>query len=229
MPDGCPALADNLLPGLAHIFRDSYRPLTGEPKSSMNMRFLGNDITWMAKSKNHYIYEYYNCWAAPYIYPGAQVIVRDLQILRELGSQGSSSDMFGYSPENMYVAARALWWPDISWEATVRDYHLRYFGDVGAQMAENWVALEKGIYGRGGYQANGTLPDSWKWLDPACGQWLSEQRPRQIEFLKTMFARTKEPLTRTRLERVLKPWEAWSAEPRWWAFPPFPADTQPAR
>ena len=45
------------------------------------MRFLENDITWMAKTKHHFIYEYYCCWVSPFIYPGARVIVRDLQLL----------------------------------------------------------------------------------------------------------------------------------------------------
>src|SRR5262245_40755045 len=60
MPDGGPAPADNVLVGLAHFFRDSYRPLLGEPKSAINLRFLGNDLTWMAKAKHAYIYEYFN-------------------------------------------------------------------------------------------------------------------------------------------------------------------------
>ena len=96
MPDACPAPADNVLVGLAHFFRDSYRPLIGEPRSAINLRFLGNDLTWMAKAKHSYIYEYYNGWIAPYIYPGAQVIVRDLQTLHALEAQGVSSDMYGY-------------------------------------------------------------------------------------------------------------------------------------
>jgi hypothetical protein len=225
MPDGCPALADNLLPGLAHIFRDSYRPLAGEPKSAKNMRFLGNDLTWMAKAKHHYIYEYYNCWSAPFVYPGSQVIVQDLRILRQAGAQGTSSDMYGYSPINMYVAARALWSPEISWQAAVRDFCLHYYGDAGQEMAENQIALEKGIYGLAGYQANGALPDSWKWVSHESGRWLAGQRAGQIAFLEGLIARTKDPLARARLGRALKPWKLWSAEPRWWAFPAF--DEQP--
>jgi len=229
MPDGCPMLADNLLPGLAHIFRDSYRPLAGEPRSAINMRFLGDDLTWMAKSKHHYIYEYYHCWSAPFVYPGARVIVRDLQIFKEVGCQGTSSDMYGYSPINMYVAARALWSPDISWEAAVRDFNTRYYGDAGKEMGDNWVELENGIYGKAGYQANGALEDHWKWIDPACGKWLNEQRPRQVKLLEDLIARTKDPLVKVRLERALKPWKLWNAEPRWWALPAFETSTQPAR
>jgi hypothetical protein len=125
MPDGSPRIADNVLVGLAHINRDSYRPLIGEPKSAINMRFVGNDLTWIAKSSHHFIYEYYNAWFPPYIYPGAQVILRDLQILKDLDVQGSSSDMYGYSPINMYVAARALWSPGISWKDTILDFCTR--------------------------------------------------------------------------------------------------------
>ncbi len=220
MPDGCPALADNLLPGLAHISRDSYRPLAGEPKSAVNMRFLGNDLTWMAKSKQHFIYEYYNSWVAPYIYPGARVIVRDLQLFRELGMHGSSSDMYGYSPCNMYVAARALWSPDISWEAAVRDFNLRYYGDAGREMADNWVKLEKAVYGKNGYQGGGGLYD-----EPAkraeSGQLFHEIRPQQIKLLEGLIARTADPLVKARLERALIPWKTWNAENRFWAFPPF--------
>ncbi|MCY2954664.1 MAG: DUF4838 domain-containing protein [Planctomycetota bacterium] len=219
MPDGCPELADNLLAGLAHIARDSYRPLAGEPKSAVNMRYLGNDLTWMAKSKHHYIYEYYNCWVAPYIYPGAQVIVQDLRILKALGAQGASSDMYGYTPCNMYVAARVLWSPDISWEAAVGEFHLRYYGDAGREMADNAVMLEKGLYGKMGYGSGGALNKLETMADS--GKWLNEIRPRQISFLDGLIARIADPLVKVRLERALKPWKMWNADARWWAFPPF--------
>jgi len=219
MPDGCPALANNLLAGLAHIARDSYCPLAGEPKSAINMRFLGNDLTWMARSKQHFIYEYYNCWVAPYVYPGGQVIVEDLRILKALGGQGASSDMYGYTPCNMYVAARALWSPDISWEAAVRDFHVHYYGDAGREMADNEIKLEKGLYGKTGYGPGGALSKPEKMAD--AGKWLNEIRPRQINFLEGLIARTADPLVKARLERALKPWKMWNAEARWWAFTPF--------
>ena len=221
IPDAAPPLHDNALYGLAHIFRDSYRPLAGEPKSAINSRFLGNDITWMAKASHHYIYEYYNGWSAPYVYPGAQVIVRDLKLLREVGCQGSSSDMYGYSPINMYVAARALWSPDIDWRQAVRDFCRRFYGNVADRMADNRISLEEGIYGKAGFQANGGLEDHWEWLNPECGQYLREQRPRQIAFLESMLREIDAPAVEARLERDLLPWKAWSAEKRWWAFPRF--------
>ena len=220
MPDGCPALADNVLLGLAHFFRDSYRPLIGEPKSAINLRFLGNDLTWMAKSKHSYIYEYYNGWIAPYIYPGAQVIVRDLQILQQLQIQGVSSDMYGYSPINMYVAARALWSPGIAWETAVRDFCIRYYGDVGEEMAGNEIRLEKGIFGLSGYQASGARDPERESL-PASARYLQRQRSEQITFLRGLIDRTTDPQIRARLERALKPWSLWSKEPRFWAFPEF--------
>ena len=226
MPDGCPALADNVWLGLAHFFRDSYRPLIGEPKSAVNLRFLGNDLTWMAKAKRSYVYEYYNGWTAPYLYPGAQVIVRDLQTLQALGVEGISSDMYGYTPINLYVAARALWSPDISWTAAVQDFCRRYYGDVGGPMAENELQLERGIFGLNGYQGNGAR-DPESPTRPASGRYLEEQRPHQIQFLKTMIAQTKDPQVRVRLERALLPWVAWSKDPRFWAFPPFTETRQP--
>jgi hypothetical protein len=220
MPDGAPPLADNVLIGLAHFFRDSYRPLIGEPKSAVNLRFLGNDLTWMAKAKHSYIYEYYNSWTGTYVYPGAQVIVRDLQTLRELQVQGVSSDMYGYSPINMYAAARAMWSPAIDWEFAVRDYCVRYFRDVGTEMAENEIRLEKGIFGLNGYQANGAQdPESSE--RPASGRFLGQQRSGQIAFLKGVIEKTKDPQVKVRLERALKPWSMWNKEPRFWAFPEF--------
>jgi hypothetical protein len=224
MLDDCPAMGDNLIAGLAHISRDSYRPLSGEPHSTINERFLGIDLTWISKSKHHYIYEYYNCWIAPFIYPGAQVIVRDLQIMKVLGVQGSSSDMWGYTPINMYVAARALWSPDISWKDATREFCIRYYGDVGQEMAENELRLETEIFGRTGYQASGAR-DPEKWKDPpTAGLYLQQQRPGQITFLKALIAKTKNPQVRVRLERQLKPWTSWDKEPRWWAFPEFKED-----
>ena len=220
MPDGCPPLADNVFVGLAHFFRDSYRPLLGEPKSAINLRFLGNDLTWIAKSKHSYIYEYYNGWTAPYIYPGAQVIAGDLQTLQELRVQGVSSDMYGYSPINMYAAARAMWSPTLDWKALVQDFCLRYYGDVGAEMAENEIRLETGIFGLNGYQANGAR-DPESSTRPASGRFLEQQRPGQITVLKGMIAKTKDQKTRVRLERALKPWAEWNKEPRFWSFPDF--------
>jgi hypothetical protein len=220
MPDGCPALAENVLIGVAHFFRDSYRPLIGEPKSAKNLRFLGNDLTWMAKSKHFYIYEYYNGWTPTYVYPGAQVIVRDLQTLEQLQVQGVSSDMYGYSPINMYVAARALWSPAIDWKTAVRDFCARYYGDVAVEMAENEIRLETGIFGLNGYQANGARdPDSP--TRPASGRYLEQQRPAQVAFLERLIKKTKDPQVRVRLERALKPWALWNKEPRFWAFPDF--------
>ncbi len=221
MPDGCPAPADNVLIGLAHFHRDSYRPLVGGPKSAINLRFLGNDLTWIAKSKHSYIYEYFNSWVAPYIYPGAQVIVRDLQTLEALQVQGVSSDMYGYSPVNMYVAARALWSPNISWKDAVRDFCVRYYGDVGEAMAENQLRLEGGIFGLNGYQASGARdPEKWS-PPPEAGLYLQQQRPEQIKFLNEVIARTRDRWVKARLERALKPWALWNKEPRFWAFPEF--------
>ncbi len=220
MPDGCPALADNVLIGLAHIRRDSYYPLAGEPKSAANLRFLGNDLTWMAKSKHHFIYEYYHCWRPPFVYPGAQVIVQDLWLLKILGSQGTCSDMWGYTPCNMYVAARALWSPDISWEAAVRDFHARYYGEVGKEMADNEIQLTKGLFGLAGYQSGYATKSPDQMAE--AGRRISEARPRQIAFLEGLIARTKDSLVKTRLERALKPWKLWdNEEARWWAFPAF--------
>jgi hypothetical protein len=217
MPDGCPPLADNLLVGLAHIARDSYRPLAGEPLSAINLRYLGNDLTWMARSKHHYIYEYFNCWVPPYIYPGGQVIVQDLRLLNALGVQGASSDMYGYTPCNMYVAARALWLPNISWEAAVRDFHLRYYGAAGRDMADNEIKLAKGLYGKKGYGSGGALNPPQTRADS--GKLLNDIRPQQIKFLEGLIARTSEPLVKARLQRALKPWKIWNADARWWAFP----------
>lgn len=220
MPDGAPLLADNVLLGLAHIGRDSYRPLIGEPKSAINMRFLGNDLTWIAKAKHSYIYEYYHGWIVPYVYPGAQVIVRDLQTLQQLQVQGVSSDMYGYSPINMYVGARALWSPGIDWKAAVRDFCTRYYGDAGEEVAENEIRLETGIYGMNGYQANGAR-DPESTTRPAAGRYLEQQRPGQIAFLEGLIKKTKDPQAKVRLERALKPWAQWNKEPRFWAFPDF--------
>jgi hypothetical protein len=212
MPDGAPPLADNILIGVANISRDSYRPMIGEPKSAMNMRYLSEDVSWMAKSKHIYVYEYYHCWIDPFIYPGAQVIARDLETFQQLGIQGVCSDMYGYTPINMYVAARALWSPNIDWKEAIRDFCRRYYDDVASEMAENQLRLEKGVYGLAGYQSD---------LKSPAGEYLTKERPGQIVFLKEMIAKTKDAQVKVRLERQLKPWNLWNDKPRWWAFPDF--------
>ena len=169
MPDGCPALADNVLLGLAHICRDSYRPLIGEPKSAINLRFLGNDLTWIAKAKHAYIYEYYNGWIAPYIYPGAQVIVRDLQTLhaaagarRLLGHVRLFAHQYVRGGPGALVARTSPGRPRSAIFAFV----------TTAMWRRKWrrtrSVLRTGIFGLNGYQANGardpespTRPASW--------------------------------------------------------------------
>jgi hypothetical protein len=80
--------------------------------------------------------------------------------------------------------------------------------------------LERGIYGLGGYQANGARdPESSTRL--ASGRYLEKQRPEQIVFLQGLIDKTKNPQVRVRLERALKPWSLWNKEPRFWAFPEF--------
>jgi hypothetical protein len=154
------------------------------------------------------------------------VIVHDLKTLHGLGVQGISSDMYGYTPINLYVAARALWSPDISWTAAVQDYCRRYYGEMSEQMANNELQLERGIFGLNGYQANGAR-DPKSPTRPASGRYLEEQRPGQIQLLKILITQTKDPKVRVRLERALLPWEAWNKDPRFWAFPPFADSKQP--
>jgi hypothetical protein len=128
--------------------------------------------------------------------------------------------MYGYSPVNMYVAARALWSPSIPWKAAVRDFCSRYYGDVGDEMTENQLRLETGIFGLNGYQANGAR-DPETPTRPASGRYLEQQRPGQIAFLEGLIKETKDPQVRVRLERALQPWSLWNKEPRFWAFPDF--------
>ncbi len=221
LPDDCPAFADNVIVGLAQICRDSFMPIAGEPRSQVNERYLGIDFSWIAKSKHSYIYEYYNDWYPPYIYPGSQVIVRDLQIMRELGVQGSSSDLYGYSPENMYVGARAMWSPSIDWKDALRDFANRFYGDVGKEMGEAQIRLETGIYGLPGYLSGDAMPpEAGKYRAPA-GAFLEKQRPGQIALIKSLIEKTKDAQVKVRLERQLKPWVLWNEDPRWWAFPEF--------
>jgi hypothetical protein len=129
--------------------------------------------------------------------------------------------MYGYSPVNMYVAARALWSPNISWTNVVRDFCLRHYGDVGEDMARNELRLETGIFGLRGYQAGGALSPETPGGPPVGGRYLAQQRPEQITFLQGLIRKTKDPQVKGRLERQLKPWVSWNKEPRFWAFPDF--------
>jgi len=149
------------------------------------------------------------------------VSVRDLQILKDLNVQGSSSDMYGYSPINMYVAARALWSPSISWKEAILDFCTRYYGDVGQEMAENELGLETGIAGLRGHQGEGAINPVKPGAAPKGGTYLNQQRPAQIEFLKGLIDKTKNAQVKLRLERQLKPWALWDAKPNFWAFPEF--------
>jgi len=130
--------------------------------------------------------------------------------LAELQVQGVSSDMYGYSPLNMYAAARVCWSPSTSWTNIVRDFCTRYYGDVAQEIAENEIRLEKGVFGLSGYQGNN--PNK---------RYLEQQRPQQIALLKRLAAKTRDPQVKVRLERALKPWTLWNKEPRFWAFPEF--------
>jgi len=129
--------------------------------------------------------------------------------------------MYGYSPMNMYVAARALWSPSISWKAAILHFCTRYYGDVGPEMAENEFRLEAGISGLRGHQGEGAINPVKAGAAPKGGTYLQQQRAGQIEFLRGLIGKTKNEQVKERLERQLKPWSLWDARPNFWAFPEF--------
>jgi hypothetical protein len=211
-------VSDNLLVGLAHFppLRDSYRPLAGEPKSAGNERLLAIDLTWNSAARHTYLYEYYHSWYMPFIHPQAQMAAQDLKLLRQLGFTGISSDMYGWTPVNMYVAARLMWNPELSGEELVGDFCARYYGEAAAAMYDYWMGLERIVYGIEGYLSSSHLMELMK-----------KQRRRQVALLKEIRDGVTDPLVRERIERCLLPWQYLGdkEKARWWAVPAFVTDS----
>jgi hypothetical protein len=65
------------------------------------------------------IYEYYNCWIAPYLYPGTGNRMR-LAGLARTARQGVLRHVWVFAYQ--VCMAAGLWSPTIHWEAVVRDF-----------------------------------------------------------------------------------------------------------
>jgi len=198
-PQWCPRLEDNVVLAIAHILRDSYIPLAGEPKSEVNLRFLSVDLSWRQKTDRVVIYEYYHAWTASGIYPQVNVIAEDLRLLHGLGFRAVETDQAGWSPLNIYAAARLLWNPDQSWEELVRDFCRRYYGEAATAMERYWLALEHGMRGLTGYiRGKG-----------AGGQ--AARRRSCLRELSQVLDGSRSPEVRRRIQRELIPWRQFGS------------------
>lgn len=213
LPHGC-VVDDHLLVGLAHFppLRDSYRPLAGEPKSTGNERLLGIDMSWNGGSKHTYLYEYYNSWYTPFIHPQVRMAAGDMKLLNKLGFDGISSDMWGWTPLNVYVTARLMWDPHQNVDEVARDFCRRYYGEVADAMFDYWMALEDLVHGLPGYLSS-----------PHINELVKKHSKKQLSLLKKIRDRVKDEQVRVRVERTMLPWHhAGDKEAaRWWAVPSF--------
>ena len=210
-------ITDNVLVGLAHFppLRDSYLPLAGDPHSEGNTRLLGIDLSWKAKAKRTYLYEYYNSWYMPFIHPQALLAGRDLKLLSALGFNGLSSDMWGWTPVNLYVVARLMWDPSCSARALVKDFCRRYYVKAADPMFEYWMGLEELFQGIPGYLSSEQAMATCR-----------KARRRWVSYLKDVASDVSDPILRSRIERCLLPWRNLGDrnKARWWAVPAFNED-----
>jgi hypothetical protein len=210
-------IPDGLLIGLAHFppLRDSYLPLSGEPHSAGNARLLAIDLSWKAKARHTYIYEYYNAWYRPFLHPQVRYAARDLPLWRELGFTGLSNDMYGWSPVNLYAVTRLMWEPRRKPGDLIADFCRRYYGRAADRMNEYWTGLEDLIEGTLGYLSG----------EPALKKFKRARR-EQIAHLEATAAGAGDPVTRSRVERCLRPWRSLDDrdKARWWAVAAFESD-----
>jgi len=199
-PYWCPNLEDNVVIAVAHILRDSYVPLVGPQRSEVNLRWLAMDIAWRQKSEHACIYEYYHAWTKTGFCPQVNVIADDLLMLHRLGFREVESDQGGWSPLNIYAAARLLWQPELPWEAIVRDFCHRYYGEAAEAMTAYWLELEYGMRGLSGNIAKGESFD-----------WQQAHRQRFLRRLRAILRKASSPETRRRLEREIVPWAQFGA------------------
>jgi len=208
---------DRLLVALAHFppLRDSYRPLAGKPASRGNTRLLSIDLSWKAKATHTFIYEFHNSWYMPFIHPQATLAAQDIPLLHRLGFDGMSSDLFGWTPVNVYVTARLMWNPQQSAASLVADFCRRYYGSAHEAMTHYWMTLEKQIIGLPGYLSSPHLMDKCRELS---AEW--------IDYLRDVLATLTDASERSRVERCLKPWQSLGDKhkARWWAVPAFDED-----
>lgn len=208
---------NNVLVGLAHFppLRDSYLPLTGDPHSEGNTRLLGIDLSWKSKAQHTYLYEYYNSWYMPFIHPQALLAGRDLKLLSALGFNGLSSDMWGWTPVNLYVVARLMWDPSRSAQALVADFCRRYYGRAADPMYDYWMGLEELFQGIPGYLSSEQAMATCR-----------KARRRCVSYLKDVASSVSDTALRSRIERCLLPWLNLEDRnrARWWAVPSFKED-----
>lgn len=196
-PMACPDVHEKVIVCTAHICRDSYRPLAGPRSSKMNQRLLTMDLSWRYKSSHASIYEYYHAWTNSGIYPQVNVMAEDLRLLRQLGYERIETDQGGWTPLNVYGAARLMWRPEREGDDVIADFCRRYYGSAAHEMLRYWLELERGLAGKGGYIAD----------DSGSRQWLLENRPKAVEKLAATLASVKDEEIRERIRREIIPWE----------------------
>lgn len=199
-PYWCPNLEDNVVIAIAHILRDTYIPLAGTQRSNVNLRWLTFDISWRQKSEHACIYEYYHAWTATGLCPQVNVIAEDLLTLHRLGFREVECDQGGWSPLNIYAAARLLWQPELSWEELVKDFCRRYYGEAAEAMSAYWLELERGMRGLSGNI--GKLE---------AREWQQAHRQRYLRRLRAILRGVSSPEIRRRIEREIIPWAQFGA------------------
>ena len=199
----CEKLENNVALEVAHLPRDSFVPLAGEPRSELNRRWIATDLTWMEKGDRVGVYEYYHSWTGSVVYPQVNVIAEDLRFLHQIGVRRIVTDQGGWSPTNIYAAARLLWNPNKPWHDLIKDFCRRYYGRAAAKMEKYWLNLEDGMRGKEGFFGE---------LAPIFGgqpyeghresrSWLLSKRKHFVKRLKAILQVTKDPVTKRRLER----------------------------
>jgi len=199
-PYWCPNLEDNVVIAVAHILRDSYIPLAGPQRSTINLRWLTLDISWRQKSEHACIYEYYHAWTSTGLCPQVNVIAEDLLMLHRLGFREVENDQWGWSPLNIYAAARLFWNPEISWEELIGDFCHRYYGKAAEAMAAYWLELEHGLRGVPGNIGK-----------REANEWQQAHRQKYLRRLRAILRETASLDTRRRVEREIVPWKEFGS------------------
>jgi hypothetical protein len=169
-------------------------------------------MSWKGGAKHTFLYEYHNSWYRPFIHPQVKMASLDLKLLHTLGFTGMSSDMWGWTPLNLYVTARLMWDPYQSAEAVARDFCDRYYGDAGKAMYDYWMALEELVFGLPGYLSSTHI-----------NELVAKQSRKQLALLKKIRDEARDSVVRERIERTMLPWKhAGDKEAaRWWAVPSY--------
>lgn len=138
-------IEENVLVGFAPILRSWQEPLT--KKGILENEACNGAIrSWKEKTRNFFVYEYYNHYDSNPLSDIPITITRMAEELRyylSLGIDKISNEDVGWRQLAAYAYARLVWDPSLETEGIINDFCNRYYGSAAPVMKEFWSLQEE--------------------------------------------------------------------------------------